>query len=132
MAEDRKIGYTNPSVLIPEQTPPFVIIKITNGLESKTIVHLQEGVKKEAYGNILDQFEVKNYCDSIYFKNRNWKLGSPSVCKWRQSTLNQTLPISMQTFPLNKSGKSSKRMNIFSSLLVHSPHFAQFELVLLG
>ena len=99
-----------PNNLVPEQTPPFVIIKITNGLESKTIVHLQEGVKKGAYGNILDQFEVKEYCDSIDFIHLEWKLGSSSVCKWRQSTFNQKLPISIQTIPLNKSGKSSKRL----------------------
>ena len=76
------------------QTPPFVIIEITNGLESKRFVHLQEGVRKEVYGNVLDEYEVKNYCDSIYFNNQEWKLGSPSVCKWGLKTYNQTLPTS--------------------------------------
>ena len=80
--------------VFPMKTPPFVLIKITNGLESKTFVHLQQGVRKEVYGNLLDKNEVKNHCDSIHFKNQEWKLGSPSVCKWGLKTYNQTLPTS--------------------------------------
>ena len=87
--------------LVPKQTPPFVIIMITNGLETKTLVHLQDGVRKEAYGNILDEFEVKDYCDSFYFKNQKWKLGSPSVCKGRSKDMTaDTLPLSVKTIPL--------------------------------
>ena len=87
------------------QTPPFVIIEITNGLESKTFVHLQKGVREEVYGNVLDEYEVKEYCDSINFKKQKWKLGNPSVCKWRPKSLKQTLPTSVQTIPLNKKCK---------------------------
>ena len=93
--------------IVPTQTPPFVIIKITNGLESTSFVHLQEGVTKNVYGNLLDRYEVKEYCDSIDFKNRKWKLGNPTVCKGRQKTFNQTLPISVQTIPLYTTSKFS-------------------------
>ena len=72
--------------IVPTQTPPFVIIKITNGLESISFVHLQEGITKNVYGNLLDRYEVKEYCDSFDFKNREWKLGNPTVCKQRQGT----------------------------------------------
>ena len=93
--------------IVTEQTPPFVIIKITNGLESKTFVHMQQGVTKNVYENLLDHYEVKEYCDSINFKNQEWKLGNPTVCKRRQKTYNQTLPISVQTIPLYTKSKFS-------------------------
>ena len=93
--------------IVPAKTPPFVIIKITNGVESKSFVHLQEGVTKNAYGNLLDRYKVREYCDSIDFKSQEWKLGNPTVCKRRQKTYNQTLPISVQTIPLHTSSKFS-------------------------
>ena len=89
-----------PSNLVPEQTPPFVIIKITNGHDVKRMVHLQQGVRKEAYGNILDKFEVKNYCDSFNFKNQKWMLGEPSVCNWAPNDLmHDPLPLIVKTIP---------------------------------
>jgi hypothetical protein len=69
------------------------MLEITNGLETKTVVHLQENTRKEAYGNILDKFEVKGYCDFFYFKDQEWKLGSPSICKWKPQDLEATLPL---------------------------------------
>ena len=93
--------------IVPAQTPPFVIIKITNGLESTSFVHLQEGVTENVYGNLLDRYEVKEYCDSIDFKNQEWKLGNPTVCKQEQKTYNQTLPISKQTIPLHMTSRLS-------------------------
>jgi len=84
----------NHEKMVSEQTPPFVMIEISNGLETKTIIHLQEGVRKETYGNVLDRYEeVKNYCDSFYFKDQEWKLGSPSVCYWRPEQVLSTLPV---------------------------------------
>ena len=84
----------NHEKLVSEQTPPFVMIEISNGLETKTIIHLQEGVRKETYGNVLDRYEeVKNYCDSFFFKDQEWKLGSPSVCYWRPEQVLSTLPV---------------------------------------
>ena len=105
--------------VVPKKTPPFVIIKITNGLESKTFVHLQNGVKKEVYGNVLDEYEIKEYCDSINFKKQKWKLGNPSVCKWRPKSLKQTLPTSVQTIPLNK--KSKQTYEIFKGIYIMNP-----------
>ena len=78
---------------MPKQTPPFIMLDITNGLETKTIIHLQEGLRKESYGNVLDRFEVKNYCDSFFFKDQEWKLGSPTICLWKPQELLATLPV---------------------------------------
>ena len=58
------------------------------------MIHLQNGVSKETYGDVLDRFEeVKNYCDSFFFKDQEWKLGSPSVCNWKPEQVLSTLPV---------------------------------------
>ena len=80
--------------LVPRETPPFIMIDITNGLKTKRLAHLQEGVRKEAYGNVLDKIdEVKAYCDSFSFMDQEWKLGSPSVCSWKPGDLNATFAV---------------------------------------
>ena len=75
--------------MIPyEQAPPFVIITITNdpdcGKNLTTLgkfVQLEKGVKKESYGDLLEDYtEVKNFCDTIELDNRFLKLGDIEEC----------------------------------------------------
>ena len=52
---------------VPENTPIFMIYEI-NGLPEhdsykEKIVHLKHGVKKEQYGNLLDNYQVRTYCE---------------------------------------------------------------------
>ena len=41
-----------------------MVIEITNGINYTKFVQLQRGVKRESYGNILDEYMVNNYCDT--------------------------------------------------------------------
>ena len=50
--------------MVPDKTPPFVVIEITNGINYTKFVQLQRGVKRESYGNVLDEYMVNNYCDT--------------------------------------------------------------------
>ena len=53
---------------VPEKTPIFMIYEI-NGLPlhessyKETIVHLKHGVRKEQYGNLLNKYQVRTYCE---------------------------------------------------------------------
>ena len=78
--------------MIPKLTPPFVIIRITNeeSKEDLKFVQLQKGVKKEMYGDLLENYEeVKNYCDTIELdKNsspRFLNLGGLDSCNLRNT-----------------------------------------------
>ena len=75
--------------MIPyEQAPPFVIITLTDdpdcGKNLTTLgkfVQLEKGVKKESYGDLLEDYtEVKNFCDTIELGNRFLKLGDIEEC----------------------------------------------------
>ena len=69
--------------LVLKQTPLFVIVKISNGLEDFSFAHLQKGIKREAYGDLLESFDsVKNYCDIFKFKEEEWKLGYYKECDY--------------------------------------------------
>ena len=42
--------------------PLFVVVQITNGDKDYTFAQLQQGVKKQGYGNLLDDYnDVKDY-----------------------------------------------------------------------
>ena len=75
--------------MIPyEQAPPFVIIEFTNdpdcGKNLTTLgkfVQLEKGVKKESYGDLLEDYtDVKNFCDTIELDDRFLKLGDIEEC----------------------------------------------------
>ena len=75
--------------MIPaNQAPPFVIITLTddpdcgkNLTSLGKFVQLQKGVKKESYGDLLEDYtEVKNFCDTIELDDRFLKLGDLDVC----------------------------------------------------
>ena len=75
--------------MIPyEQAPPFVILTLTDdpdcGENLTTLgkfVQLEKGVKKESYGDLLEDYmEVKNFCDTIDLDNRFLKLGDIEEC----------------------------------------------------
>ena len=75
--------------MIPaNQAPPFVIITLTddpdcgkNLTSLGKFVQLQKGVKKESYGDLLENYtEVKNFCDTIELDDRFLKLGDLDVC----------------------------------------------------
>ena len=86
----------NDNNLVPEQTPLFVIVKISNGLEDFSFAHLQKGVKREAYGDLLESFDsAKNYCDTIEFKGEEWKLGYYKECGYNLEDLTATLPVKL-------------------------------------
>ena len=77
--------------MISDQAPPFVIMTFTDlakpcggDQEDKDLgkfVQLQKGVKKESYGDLLENYtEVKNFCDTIELDDRFLKLGDLDVC----------------------------------------------------
>ena len=39
--------------LVPNNPPPFIVINIGNGIDSIKFVHLQNGAKKEDYGDLF-------------------------------------------------------------------------------
>ena len=49
---------------MPYETPPFVVIEITNGINYTKFVQLQREVKRESYGKLLDDYMVNDYCDT--------------------------------------------------------------------
>ena len=71
-----------------DRAPPFVIITLTDdpdcGKNLTTLgkfVQLEKGVKKESYGDLLEDYtEVKNFCDTIELDNRFLKLGDIEEC----------------------------------------------------
>ena len=69
-------------------------MRITNGLESTKFYQLPYGVRKEAYGNLLDDHPVKNFCDTFTWNKtgQNWKIGNPKTCGWKEEDLNEDLP----------------------------------------
>ena len=68
--------------VVPDKTPPFLVVSVDNGFNSISFVHLQIGAKKEDYGNLLNNYyDVKNYCDTFIF-HFEWKLGHPMICGW--------------------------------------------------
>ena len=74
--------------LVPKQTPLFVIVEISNGEEDFSLAHLQKGIKKEAYGDLLESFDVvKNFCDTFRFKGKKWKLGYYELCEYKPRNL---------------------------------------------
>ena len=83
----------NGNNLVPKQTPLFVIVKISNGEEYFSFAHLQKGIKKEAYGDLLEFFdEVKNFCDTFKFKEKEWKLGYYEECDYKLRNLTASTP----------------------------------------
>ena len=79
--------------LVPKQTPLFVIVKISNGEEDFSFAHLQKGITKEAYGDLLESFDdVKNFCDTFKFKEKEWKLGYYEVCDYKLRDLTASTP----------------------------------------
>ena len=71
-----------------DRAPPLVIITLTdpdcgeNPTRLGKFVQLQKGVKKEAYGDLLEPYtEVKSFCDTIEFDgNRFLKMGDIESC----------------------------------------------------
>ena len=83
--------------VMPIETPAFIVIEGTNGKEEFKIAHLQRGAKKEAYTDLLDSYQVKNYCDSFSFFGKDFKLGSSLVCGWKPEELKAELPKTEET-----------------------------------
>ena len=79
--------------LVLKQTPLFVIVEISNGEEDFSFAHLQKGIKKEAYGDLLESFDdVKNFCDTFKFKGKRWKLGYYEECDYKLRNLTASTP----------------------------------------
>ena len=89
--------------MIPEKTPPFVILTFTDqddcGDDRESLgrfVQLQKGAKKESYGDLLkDYMEVKNFCDTIDLDDRFLKLGDLDICNLG-SVCKSNFPISSE------------------------------------
>ena len=79
--------------LVLKQTPLFVIVEISNGEEDFSFAHLQKGIKKEAYGDLLESFDdVKNFRDIFKFKEKEWKLGYYEECDYKLRNLTASAP----------------------------------------
>ena len=77
--------------VVPDKTPPFLVVQVSSGHNSIKFVHLQIGAKKEDYGNLLNNYyDVKNYCDTFIF-HFEWKLGHPMICGRNSNDLNSML-----------------------------------------
>ena len=74
-----RVELTDGSDLVPMDTPPFLIYNFLEDMPS--VAHLQEGVRREQYGDMLDDFHVKSFCDSYeyIFVDENNK---PSLKRW--------------------------------------------------
>ena len=42
-----------------------MVIEISNGIENTQFVQLKNGVSRETYGNLLEDFEVLDYCSTF-------------------------------------------------------------------
>ena len=81
--------------VVPKETPPFLVVTITNGIDNHQFVQLPYGVSKKTYGNLLDDFSVYNYCGIVTWdraKGQEWKIGNPKICGWKTENLNSYLP----------------------------------------
>jgi len=80
-------------VYAPKSAPPFMMFKIRDNKTHaiKRFVHLAPGVSKDQYGDLLDDYEVKEYCDKFRFDESdqfalktqywfNWQLGNATFC----------------------------------------------------
>ena len=91
-------GYLDNSV-ISDEMPPFLIVKITNGINQTKFVQLKKGVQKESYGDLFETFlpsiTVLNYCSTFKWDKipeKEWKLGHSSICGWNPKDLTSFLP----------------------------------------
>ena len=91
-------GYLDKSVISKKQ-PPFIIIKITNGINHTKFIHLKNGVKAEAYGDLFETFlpsvSIQDYCSTFKWDKipgQEWKLGHSSICGWNPKDLTAFLP----------------------------------------
>ena len=82
-----KIKLSEGNDLIPTTTPPFFIYRFLEDIPD--VAHLQKGAQKEHYGDLLNDFDVKNFCDTykIDYVDENdkpaqmkWTLGHHSDC----------------------------------------------------
>jgi hypothetical protein len=73
-----RIEVSDGSDLVPSQAPPFFVYRFTRDLEK--VAHLPLGVKKEDYGDLLDDYSVRSYCGSYDIEDLSWNLGDPSKC----------------------------------------------------
>ena len=75
-----------------------MVIEITNGLEHTKFVQLQQGVSRERYGNLLNDWKVNDYCSIFNWdkvKGQEWKIGHPTICGWTPEELTAVLPITI-------------------------------------
>jgi len=80
-----RIKVSDGSNLVPAQAPPFFVYRFTSDLEK--VAHLPVGAQKEQYGNLLDDYSVRSYCDSYDIvdlrsgiEDLSWNLGHSSTC----------------------------------------------------
>jgi len=85
--------------LVPNDPPPFVVIIISNGINWTKFIHLQNGAKKEHYGDLFNtrygHVDVYEYCGTFTWDKvpgQEWKLGHFSICKWNPDDLNASFP----------------------------------------
>ena len=85
--------------MISDEMPPFLIVKITNGINQTKFVQLKKGVQKESYGDLFETFlpsiTVLNYCSTFKWDKipeKEWKLGYSSICGWNPKDLTSFLP----------------------------------------
>ena len=65
--------------LIPSEAPPFFAYRFKTELGE--VAHLPEGVERQQYGDLLDDYvAVKGYCNSYVIEDLCWDFGSASIC----------------------------------------------------
>jgi len=77
----------------PKSAPPFKVFKIfdSNTHAIKRFVQLAPGVSKNQYGDLLDDYDVREYCDKFEVDKSdpfaqktkywfNWQLGNANLC----------------------------------------------------
>ena len=72
-----RIEVSDGSDLVPPRAP-FFVYRFTSDLGK--VAHLPVDVRKEQYGDLLDDYSVRSYCGSYNIEDRSWNLGHPSIC----------------------------------------------------
>jgi len=93
---------SNAHLVVPMETPLFMVIEITNGIEHTQFAQLNYGVSRETYGNLLEDFVVLDYCSTFTWdkvKGQEWKIGHPDICGWNPKDLTAFLPITILNLP---------------------------------
>ena len=84
-----RIELLDGSELVPELAPPFFVYRFTSNLGK--VAHLQEGSQEKRYGDLLDDFTIKDYCGRYNIDDQSWDFGHAGICGESSASANTTV-----------------------------------------